>query len=106
MAAGPKFSGFEDALGRDDAGDQFGWRNVEARIVCPAVRVGDTDIFAPTTSSQTPSAQYFALVALFYWNVKAGFQIPVYRGQRNRHIKWNAVPMRQHGFRVSADFVG
>ena len=53
----------------------------------------------------TPRAQHFAFPPFLNRNVETALQFPVNRRKRNRHIKRNAMPLRQNSLGVGADLV-
>src|SRR5579863_9255574 len=75
----PKLGGFEDARGRDDAGDQFGRGHIESGIERAARGVGHAQVFAPSLLRDAPCAEDFRLMPFLNRDVKAALQVPINR---------------------------
>src|ERR1035441_10482464 len=109
----PQFMRLQDPYRRNDARNQLRGGDVEPGIQRLAGRVRHLHIRTPQQTSRRkcrgrltdftggpsyypPRAEDFALVPLFDWNVEAGPQIPVNRGERNRNVKWDSMPLCQN----------
>src|SRR5207244_361011 len=105
---GPELARLVNPRRCDDAGDQFGGGDIKARVKGAAAGIRDTDIrpatfscvadfafrtsrFGLRISPRSPRAENLAFMPLLDWNIKARFQIPINRGQRNGHVTRDAL---------------